>query len=67
MTESEIIARLLHALNDDMVELAEEAMLRPKGDPFEHGVQCGKYQGMWHSKEILTAILRDDYNREINS
>ena len=48
-------------------QLAEDSMMYPKADPFEHGCQCGKYQGLDFALEILESILRDDQEKELKS
>jgi len=42
-------------------------MLRPKSDPFEHGVQTGRYQGLQLALETLESLLRDDLKEEQKS
>lgn len=47
--------------------MAEGAMQFPKADPFEHGVQCGRHQGVQFALDILDNILRDKFEKESNS
>lgn len=50
-----------------LTEMAEDSMMFPKPDPFEHGVQVGKYQGVRFALELLESILRDDAEKENHS
>ncbi len=67
MTESQIITQYIAVLKDQMASMAEEAMMRPKSKRFEAGEFAGRYQGMFESLDILTAILRDEYQQEVQS
>ncbi len=54
-------------VKEEQTDLARAGMLHPKGEPFDHGVQSGIYQGLERALEILGAILRDDEAKEENS
>ena len=41
--------------------------MRPKADPFEHGVQAGKYQGVQLALDIIENILRDENEKELSA
>ena len=41
-------------------ELAEGSMTHPSSDPFEHGMRCGRYQGMKEALRILDNIISGD-------
>lgn len=62
-----IIGRFIGEVKKTLAETAEDSMLYPKGDSFEHGVQVGKYQGLKFSLDILESILRDINDEEKRS
>lgn len=66
MTEGQIISKLIIALQEQMVEIAEDAMLRPKNNSFDHGVQAGRYQGISSALDTLHAIISDKQSKQDN-
>lgn len=62
-----IVGRFIGEVKKTLAETAEDSMMYPKGDPFEHGVQVGKYQGLKFSLDILESILRDINDEEKRS
>lgn len=62
-----IVGRFIGEVKKTLAETAEDSMMYPKGDPFEHGVQVGKYQGLKFSLDILESILRDLNDEEKRS
>jgi hypothetical protein len=38
----------------------------PKSDPFEHGVQVGKYAGLRAALEIIDSVLKDQEAHDAN-
>ena len=59
-----LVSKFIAAIKDQQRDVAESAMLRPKSDPFEHGVQTGRYQGLQLALETLESLLRDDLKEE---
>lgn len=59
-----IISKLISELKRAQEEFAKVGMMYPKSDPFEHGVQAGKYQGVQFALDTLDDILRDDNEKE---
>jgi len=59
-----LVSKFIALLKDQQAAIAESAMLRPKSDPFEHGVQSGRYQGIQLALETLESLLRDDLKEE---
>lgn len=47
-----------------LVDDAESAMVYPKQEPFEHGVQVGRWQGLREALLIVDGILRDVDDQE---
>jgi len=54
------IARAISELRDVLDEHAHAAMVVPKPDPFEHGLQVGKYYGAQAALKLLQDILSAD-------
>lgn len=63
----QVVQRFIKEVKEASGEIAEGAMMRPKAETFEHGVTCGKYQGLQFALEILDAILRDNIEKEKHS
>lgn len=61
---NELIARLVGALKEQQAEIAESAMMRPRAEPVEHGVQAGRYQGLQQALDTIDALLRDEYEEQ---
>ena len=66
-TQPELVSRVISAIKEQMVDLAESAMMTPKADPFSHGNIVGTYQGLKQALDTIHAILRDDYDKELKS
>ena len=62
-----IIGRFIGEVKKTLAETAEDSMMYPKGEAFEHGAQVGKYQGLRFSLDILESILRDISDEEKRS
>lgn len=62
-----VIATFIGEAKKNLAEMAEGAMQFPKADPFEHGVQCGRHQGVQLALDILDNILRDNLDKEQHS
>lgn len=62
-----LVSKLISELKSEQQAIAEGAMLRPKSEPFEHGVQSGKYQGIQIALNTLESLLRDTLNEELQS
>lgn len=62
-----MIGRLISELKRAQEEIATAGMMRPKADPFEHGVQAGKYQGVQLALDIIENLLRDENEKEKSS
>lgn len=61
-----IVGRFIGEVKKTLAENAEDSMMYPAGDPFLHGVQVGKYQGLRLSLDILESIMRDINEEERN-
>lgn len=61
------ITRFIGEAKDSLNQIANDSMKYPKADPFEHGIQAGKYQGLLFALEILEDILRDNFDKESKS
>lgn len=66
MNDVQVISQFIGAIKEQMAEISEDAMLRPKSSSFDHGVQAGRYQGLASALDTLDAILRDEYSRRDN-
>ena len=62
-----MIGKLITELKAKQADLAEAAMMFPKSDPFEHGCQCGRYQGIQLALDAIDSILRDEIEKERKS
>lgn len=62
-----IIGRFIGEVKKTLAETAEDSMMFPKGDQFEHGRQVGTYQGLRLSLDVLESILRDISEEEKRS
>lgn len=62
-----MISRLISELKKSQEEIATGAMKHPTPDPFEHGVQVGKYQGILIALDTLDFLLRDEQEKESSS
>ena len=62
-----IIGRFIGEVKKTLAETAEDSMVYPKGEAFEHGVHVGRYQGLRFSLDILESILRDISDEEKRS
>lgn len=61
------LERFLHEAKKALGQNAEDSMMFPKADPFEHGVQVGKYQGMRMAMDLVEDIIRDNLEKENHS
>jgi len=59
-----LISKYIGVIKDQQQGVAEASMMRPKSDPFEHGVQAGRYQGLQLALETLDSLLRDTIEEE---
>jgi len=62
-----LVTKFIGHIKDQQLSVAEASMMRPKSDPFEHGVQAGRYQGLQLALETLESLLRDDLKEEQRS
>ena len=62
-----MFGKLISDLKFAQEEIATAGMMRPKADPFEHGVQAGKYQGVQLALDIIENILRDENEKELSA
>lgn len=62
-----VIEQFIKEAKEALAEMAEGAMQFPRSEPFPHGVQVGKYQGLQFALEILESILSDDKEKEKHS
>lgn len=62
-----IVTQFMVEAKQALAKMAEESMRYPKSDPFEHGVQCGKWQGVEFALGMLDDILRDKHEEERSS
>ena len=62
-----LLHKVVSKLEETQLELARTSMQFPKAEPFDHGVQVGKYQGLQLALELIDNILRDDNKKEQDS
>lgn len=62
-----LITRFVSEARQALTQIAIDSMMFPKADPFSHGEQVGKYQGLNFALELLEDILCDDREKERNS
>lgn len=62
-----IIGRFIGEVKKTLAETAEDSMMYPKGEAFEHGVQVGVYRGMVNALAILDGLLADADDKEARS
>lgn len=67
MIADQLTSRFIGEAKQALAEIAEDAMLFPKSEPFGHGEQVGKYQGLKFALEILEDLMRDNLEKERNS
>jgi len=60
------IGRFIGEVKSELTTSAKDAMLFPKSEPFDHGVQVGRYQGLQLALDILETMLRDNLEAENN-
>jgi hypothetical protein len=60
----QLITRFIGDAKEALAQIAADSMHIPVSDPFGHGVQCGKYQGVEFALDILNDILRDNLEKE---
>lgn len=58
------LGKFIGEVKKTLAETAEDSMMFPKGDSFEHGVQVGKYQGLRNALEILESVMRDQQEQD---
>ena len=63
----QLITRFIGEAKAALAQIAEDSMSFPKSDPFGHGEQCGRYQGLKLALEIMEDVLRDNYEKEKRS
>ena len=63
----QVIQRFIGEVKQTLSQHAEDSMEFPKAEPFEHGLQVGKYQGIQYALNILEVIMRDDRFKESQS
>ena len=61
-----VLSKFREELKAQQKEIAEAEMLRPHHDA-EHGVICGKYQGIQIALDTLENLLRDKLDEESKS
>lgn len=62
-----LLSDYIGRLRADMDEQAHGSCRFPKADPFEHGVQVGKYQGMEGALKLLTSLIEEQDQQERSS
>ena len=62
-----LIVRFISEVKNTSTQHAEDAMIYPKVEAFERGLQVGKYQGLQHALQILESIMCADQEKESNS
>jgi hypothetical protein len=56
---ADVYATFVAKVREKMAEVATASCERPKSEPFDHGQQVGKYQGLQEAVEIFQDIIRD--------
>ena len=59
-----LINKFIGEVKHAQTELAADAMEFPKQTPFEHGAQCGAYQGLKLALDILESIIQDTHEAD---
>ena len=62
-----IVGRFITDVKKTLEEHAEDSMVFPKSEPFDHGRQVGVYQGLRLALDHLENILRDNTEKEQRS
>jgi len=55
-----IVSQFISEAKKALLEISESAMTYPNPDPFEHGVSCGRHQGLRMALDMLEIILTGD-------
>ena len=58
------IGLLIGLLKEKQRALADDAMVYPQADQFNHGLQVGRHQGVQLALDLIDSILRDDLEKE---
>lgn len=59
-----MIGQLISELKKAQEEIASAAMLRPKADLLDCGIQAGKYQGVQLALDTIENLLREENEKE---
>ena len=59
-----IVMTFISKAKDALSEMAADSMTYPKAEPFDHGVSCGRYQGIQQALDILDNIIRGDQEED---
>jgi hypothetical protein len=59
-----MLEQLIRRLELLQLEIASEAMKQPAKDPFDHGLQVGRYAGLELAKAELRSLLEEADRRE---
>lgn len=55
-----VIGQFISEARKALAEMAEDSMTYPRPDPFEHGVSCGRHQGIQLALDILSSVISGD-------
>lgn len=62
-----LISRFIGEAKQALAQIAADSMQFPKADPFGHGEQVGRWQGLNLALELLEDVLREDTEKEKRS
>jgi hypothetical protein len=59
-----ILEKFIAEVLKSQQEISVSAMIYPQTEPFHHGIQVGRYQGMQMAHDILIALIRERDEQE---
>lgn len=64
MLRDSFLAKYIGTLKAAMNDTAHGGCKLPKADPFEHGIQAGRYQGLQEALTLLEAEIEDEAEKD---
>ena len=59
MIQERVVTKWVAEVKSELDRMAHDGMNYAKGDPFEHGVSVGHYQGLNRAIQILEEVIKD--------